>query len=470
MSLGFHGLQRCVAHAAGAKALAIGYGPLVPDPHGLLDLPAGFSYRMISRAGLEMADGFLVPGAQDGMAAFPGPNGRTILICNHELLPNASNGPFGATKQRLSRIDPAAVYDFGRGREPCLGGTTTLVYDEATCVLERQFLSLAGTVRNCAGGPTPWGSWISCEETIFQKSRRPSLIRGQRKRNRRPFGYYEQDHGFNFEVPTTTEISLTKPVPLKQMGRFNHEAVAVDPRTSVVYQTEDRDDGLLYRYIPDEPGHLAEGGRLQAMAIRDQPQLITSNWEATTVSPGQPHPVRWIDIEEVEAPGGDNLRHQGFNKGAAQFTRGEGMWYGHDAIYFACTTGGVARLGQVWRYRPSPAEGSSQEDAQPGILELFVEPNDPDLLRMCDTITVAPWGDLILCEDATLTDAAGVHPKYDRLIGVTPRGQLYSLARNALIQNELAGVVFSPSGLTMFVNVQTPGLTYAITGPWHRPG
>jgi len=167
------------------------------------------------------------------------------------------------------------------------------------------------------------------------------------------------------------------------------------------------------------------------------------------------HKVTWIDIENVESPE-DDLRFQGFEKGAAVFARGEGIWYGNKEIYFACTNGGKIGAGQVFRYTPSRNEGKPEEKNKPGELTLFVESVDREILKSCDNLAVAPWGDVILCEDH----------KHPFLVGVTPKGELYHLAENVGFESELAGGVFSPSGKTYFVNIQGPGITVAITGPW----
>jgi secreted PhoX family phosphatase len=146
--------------------------------------------------------------------------------------------------------------------------------------------------------------------------------------------------------------------------------------------------------------------------------------------------------------------------GACRFARGEGMWYGNDAIYFACTNGGPEYKGQIWRYVPSPAEGTPEESRQPGRLHLFVEPNDQGLIDNCDNLTVAPWGDLVVCED-------GSGEQY--LVGITPEGGIYRIAHNAHPSDcELAGVTFSPDGSTLFFNLQSAGLTLAVTGPWEN--
>lgn len=445
-ALGFTGLHtlvgcRVLRQTEGA-APPDGFGPLRPDSNGVLDLPEGFSYQIISRTGDQMQDGFLVPAAADGMAAFPGPEGQTLLVRNHEVSGiDPATGAFGPDGALVERLDACAFYDAGHeANRPCLGGTTTLVYDTRAQRLVGQHLSLAGTVRNCAGGPTPWNTWITCEETT---------VRADADR--------AQDHGYTFEVPASPTPGLADPVPLKDMGRFTHEAVAVDPKTSIVYQTEDDGEGLIYRYLPNVPGKLAEGGRLQALAVAGQPSLDLRNWTEQTVAVGDTLPVRWIDLQHVEAPD-DDLRLRGFEKGAARFTRGEGMWYGNEAVYFACTDGGHVHKGQIWRYVPSPHEGTGWEPDAPGRLELFVEPEDPGLIENADNLTVAPWGDLIVCED-------GSGEQY--LAGVTPKGEIYKFAHNAHpADSEFAGSSFSPDGTTLFVNIQDPGLTLAITGPW----
>ena len=435
---GLHALAGCAPRGDWPSPAPDGYGPLRADPNGILDLPPDFSYRVISTVGDEMSDGFLVPGAADGMAAFPGPGGKTLLVRNHELS-STRQSPFGRRLERLSRLRPEQLYDAGLdGGEPCAGGTTTLVYDTRAQRLESEHLSLIGTVRNCAGGPTPWQTWITCEETT-QKAGDGGA----------------KDHGYNFEVPAA-DAGLAEPVPLRAMGRFNHEAVAVDPASGVVYQTEDRGDGLIYRFLPDAPGELAKGGRLQALVIDGRPSVDLRNWKEQTAQPGQTFLTRWIDLDDVEAPE-DDLRLRGFDKGAARFARGEGMWYGQGAVFFACTNGGQAQKGQVWRYTPSRFEGQTAEKDEPGRLELFVEPNKGGLIDNADNLTVSPWGDLILCEDGS---------GQQFLVGVTPEGRLYKFARNAVSESEFAGATFAPDGSTLFVNIQSDGLTLAITGPW----
>ncbi|MBC8123819.1 MAG: DUF839 domain-containing protein, partial [Gemmatimonadaceae bacterium] len=256
-------------------------------------------------------------------------------------------------------------------------------------------------------------------------------------------------HGFNFEVPASA-TSVVDPVPLVEMGRFNHEAVAVDPTTGIVYETEDAGDGLFYRFIPNQPGNLRAGGVLEALRIIDIPQALTGS----DFPVGVPYAVDWVRIEDFN-PVEDTVRIEGFEKGAAQFVRGEGAFYAKGEVYFVCTSGGASGEGQVWRYIP----GATAEEG--GTIELFVEPNNANVLDNPDNIVVAPFGDLFLCEDGDATQF---------VVGVTPQGELYQFARNAVNDNEFAGATFSPDGKTMFVNIQTPGYTFAISGPWNSRG
>ena len=412
------------------------YGPLVPDPAGLLDLPRGFAYRIISSRGDRMDDGYPVPDRADGMGAFRLDARRVALVRNHEL--GRQNGADGAFAGGV-RPDTTA-FDREAGR-PLPGGTTTIVYDLGSGRVEAQYLSLAGTIRNCAGGITPWGSWLSCEE--------PAL--------RAPTGL-EPGHGWVFEVPARGS-GTANPEPLRAMGRFNHEAAAVDPRTGIVYLTEDREDGLFYRFLPAERARLARGGRLQALAWRDRARAADSrNWQRADLALQAWQQVRWVDLDGTDSPD-DDLRARGHARGAVLFARGEGIWFGDGELYFCCTNGGAARLSQIMRYRPSRLEGGPREESAPGELQLFVESTDPEMLNFGDNLTVAPNGHLIVCEDQ-YTD-----PPRNHLRGVTPTGSVYPLAL-LRTETELAGACFSPDGRILFVNVYSPTKTLAITGPW----
>ncbi len=442
-----------IAAASPALSLPVragdgGIGVLLTDRGELLDLPEGFSYKVVSRAGDPMSDGLVVPAAHDGMAAFAGPDGRVILVCNHENHPAAQkDSAFGNAFDSVPQSIMDKIYDLGGGRTPGAGGTTTTVYNPETGETERQHLSLAGTELNCAGGTTPWGSWLSCEECFESPGTRLQWAGWVTR---------EQSHGYVFEVPAS-ETGLVEPRPIKAMGKFEHEAAAVHEPTGIVYLTEDRHHGLFYRYLPDEPGRLHEGGRLQALAIEGRSAFSTHNWSReAAITPGQPLRTYWFDVDNVDSEEND-LRLRGAAAGAATFARSEDLCVAEGDFVFTCTIGGRARFGQVFSYRPSPHEGQREERGEPGRLTLIAEATARSLLRHADNVTMAPWGDLLLCEDT------GSHCG---IVGIRADGSQYHLADNAYSNSELAGVCFSPDGQTMFVNIQYPGMTVAITGPW----
>ena len=448
LGLGFTGLHRVVHGTTTRRGTDPDtYGPLIQDPSGVLDLPEGFRYQVFSTQGQEMDDGLLVPGLHDGMAAFPAEDGCCLLVRNHEIGTSLSPrfGAFGWQNERLGTVDPKRLYDAGNEENgPALGGTTSVLFDLKTNAPRAHWLSLGGTGLNCAGGPTPWHSWISCEEWTQRADLR-----------------HARDHGYAFEVPAATDIELSVPTPLTAMGRFNREAVAVDPATGIVYQTEDRQDGAFYRFIPHEPGALDRGGRLQALAISDERCFDARNWNndgTDNMLLGSTLPVQWIDLDDVESPE-DDLRYRSYDAGAARFARGEGIWMGDGLLHFVCTTGGLEQNGQVFSYVPSPHEGTPGEVDAPGRLTLFIEPSLGSLVSNADNLTVAPGGDLFLCEDGSGSNG---------MARVTPDGIVERFAENRMNDSELAGACFSPDGTTLFVNIQRPGLSIAINGPWRH--
>ncbi|MGL5795830.1 MAG: alkaline phosphatase PhoX [Waterburya sp.] len=407
--------------AQGKLATADKIGSLIPDPQGILDLPAGFKYKILSRRGETMDDGHLVPSNHDGMAAFAGQDGQTILVRNHEVSP-------------LQAVNNLAA-DLPQYDRNCSGGTTTLIVDRDRNLVQH-YLSLAGTNRNCAGGTTPWDSWISCEEETSTPYPPPGYTLEQ------VFPYWgrvTQKHGYNFEVPAMG--GLTTPNPLTAMGRFRHEAIATDPQTGYIYQTEDQIDSCIYRFCPHKPGNLSAGGTLEALVIKDLPRVDTG----INFPIGKPHKVTWVKLEDVD-PEHDTLRYEAQTKNAAIFRRGEGMCCANQELYWTATNGGAAQVGQIFRYNPAKQ-----------TVELFVESPGHGILDYPDNLTLAPFGDLIVCED-------GAGEQF--LIGITLQGRYYKFARNALNNSEFAGVCFSPDGKTMFVNIYNPGMTLAVWGDW----
>ncbi len=382
---------------------------LVRDPRGIIDLAKGLSYRIIDRTFDAMTDGHRVPACPDGMACFSGPGDTWVLMRNHELNDNLALGPYrGAPVPEA--YDPRAA-----------GGVTRIVLDARTGQRVSSNLVLAGTLRNCAGGPSPWG-WISCEETT------------------------ETGHGYAFLCKTTSE-RVQRPERLTGYGRFRHEAAAVDPRTCIAYLTEDQGDGCLYRFVPTDK-RKPFTGRLQALRHAKQANYSVSS----SLHAGMSIPVSRVDVPEPDSRK-DDLRYQAASAGAATVSRGEGIWFADNVVYICSTDGGKAGRGQILALDVAHPERET--------LRLLVDSPSATTLNMPDNVTVAPWGDVIVAEDGWGSP---------HLRGITPRGHIYEIARNAKSQGEFAGVCFSPDGSTLFVNLQLDGLTLAITGTFPRPG
>jgi hypothetical protein len=389
---------------------------LARDPGGLLDLPRGFQYRVLSTTGRPMSDGRPTPADPDGMAAFAGPGGTTVLVRNHEV----ATGEQG--KQPVVGSNPYAR------NGP--GGTTALVVDADRRVV-RDYVTSSGTSNNCAGGPTPWGTWLTCEE--------------------------ERDppHGFVYEVMWDDPENALSKTPIREMGFFSHEAVGVDPATGHVYLTEDdfraRDTvrgsapnlSHLYRFRPNRTGFagaLQQGGVLEALAVeilRTPARRTADFWRR-----GQTFRVVWRRVDPTDPPGSAAAR------GCVRFNRLEGATFRGGAFWFDDTVGGEERLGQIFRYVPARNR-----------LELFLEGRSANVMDAPDNIVVSPWGHLWFCEDG-----GGVN----RVVGVRPNGTAYLFARAT--RSELAGPTFAPDGRTFFVNAQNRGLTFAVWGPFARVG
>jgi len=439
LALAFTGLSRQVTGASLfnhdiSKVIKNEYGDLIEDPAGVLDLPKGFSYEIISALDDVMADGLPVPDRADGMGCFQVDEDRVVLVRNHEI--HAGSDALIYPTEPMTEL----AYDQYPNKAALPGGTSNILYNLKNQKVEHQFMSLTGTVRNCAGGTTPWNTWLTCEESVDK-----------------PSAHNSKEHGYVFEVPADAK-EMVEAIPLKAMGRFNHEAACVDPRTGIVYLTEDRNDSLFYRFIPNTPEKLIDGGTLQAMVIKSKAKFDTRNWSSNSMMVNEEYDVTWVTLDDVESPN-DDLRVRGHQQGAALFARGEGIYWGDNELYFTCTSGGEKKLGQVMRYVPSLDEGSTKENTNPGKISLFFESPNEQTFNYGDNIAVAPNGHLIVCEDQYL-DVVN-----NKLKGIRPDGSVYDLAK-VRWQTEPAGVCFSPDGKTMFLNLYSPTATLAITGPW----
>jgi uncharacterized protein len=425
---------------------AHGYGELFPAAakntgETFISLPKGFEYNVLGRVKERMSDGRPTPAAHDGMWTFK--VGRELrIVRNHEV-----SG--GSVPRENAGIGIRNHYDETAG-----GGTTTLVIDPKTNTLIRDFVSLSGTLINCAGGPTPWGSWISCEETTLGPTVRTRVSDGRKT------GGFPKPHGYCFEVPAAAN-SEVDPVPLKAMGRFEHEAIAVHRQTGIVYETEDFASSGFYRFLPKRSGRLAEGGVLQMLAVKDRPEYDTR----TGQRPGAVYETGWVTIDDPDPDGADTDRsavhNQGVAKGGARFARLEGCEINsRGQVFFAATSGGDNKGGQIWMFEP--------EGKDSGRLKLVFESPDQKVLHMPDNICLMPKSDrLVICEDS---DYAG-QQSINHVRILTRDGKIADFAQNIskdFFRSEFAGSCFSPDGKTLFVNIQLAGVTLAIWGDWSK--
>lgn len=424
----------------------------------LLQLPEGFQYRTFSWAGDLMENGQPVPGYHDGMGVIGvrrGAHGpEIVLVRNHE----AGTGEL---------IQANGIYDgvtLANGQRPA-GGTTNLYFPLGRGHEVRTLPSLGGTRTNCAGGVTPWGTWLSCEETTADYS-----------------GVGGRRHGYVFEV--TADPVLTTGQPIVQMGRFAHEAVAVNPRNSYVYLTEDaRNAAGYYRFIPanasQQPGSLAAGGMLQAARVRN-----LANADLLTPRPGDSYQLEWVDIADPDMDpqlGASGPFFQARNAGALRMSRGEGIWHSDGRLFIVDTSAGVDSQGRAGYGRGAVW----MHDLRSDRLTCVFASSDPEVANNPDNITVSPRGGVLMCEDG-----GGANDEFgfgERLLGLTRNGEAYIFAKNNIVfddvqaaaagkrasggdyrNREFAGACFDPSGRFLFVNCQTPGITFAIWGPWQR--
>lgn len=443
-------------------------GPVVDEATGLplLRLPEGFSYRSFSWTGDPMVGGETTPPRHDGMAAFPAPGGGVTLVRNHEEAIGARFG--GAQTPVYDGFEvPPETEGMPDGFPGFSGGVTGVTYAPGRAPSTVPLLS--GTAVNCAGGPTAWGSWLTCEEIVLRASR----IGGK-------------DHGYIFEVPAAGGASGQ---PIIDMGFFRHEATALDPATGIVYLTEDNGPNSgFFRFLPrntePKPGALEEGGTLEMLRVKGAP-----NADLRAPAIGDEHEVDWVPVPEPDADpeafapeqlGGNVIGMgksgpylQGEAAGGARFARGEGAWEHGGSIYWVDTAGGAAGAGSVWVYEP----------AKSLLRALYVSPSEM-VADAPDNITVHQNGLVLACEDGYgLQNDADELIRGTRLLALGRNGKTVEVGENNIVldapipgkpaiepadyrNSEWAGATFSPDGSTLFVNIQSPGITFAIKGPW----
>lgn len=423
-------------------------GPLKPATDqttglSLLMLPDGFRYVTFGWAGTMMSDGFPGPVRCDGMGVINQQGALTTLVRNHEI--RGSSGAMG---------NPENAWDVTGG------GTTNLVFDTVEEQLKDSFVSLNGTLNNCAGGATPWGTWLSCEEAPYS----PDLAHHGIEARQLPWRLSgaQRSHGHVFEVDLA---GVSTPEPLWDMGQMYHEAAAVDPDTGMIYLTEDQAPAGLYRFAPAIPGNLKAGGTLQMLRVVDVAELIHG------VRLFEPMDVDWVNIDEPRRghnPGthdGRGVVSQGLLQGATAFRSLEGCCWREGGVYFTSKNSGAAEAGLIFHL-----------DTKASTLQVIYESPGHGGFSGPDNILFSPRGNLVICEDRESGNPLGQY-----LAGLSPHGELYSFCRinpsiranyaghnlqNTMARSEWAGVCFSPDGQWMFANVYSPGFTCAITGPW----
>ena len=442
------------------------FPPLVDDPDGILALPPEFSYAVVTWAGkTDLVDGQgKTPSNHDGTAVFGTRRGRYLLIQNHEL---GAGSPLGVPHVHGTVYDPAAL----------MGGGCTVIETDRRGHNHGEHVAISGTLTNCAGGPTPWGTWLTCEET--------ETTQGTAWAGNGQSGTYAKDHGYVFEV---FGDGRTLPEPIKAFGRYAHEACAVDPSRTQVYLSEDasKPNGLFYRWTAPRGHKLGPGiarhlgptdGTLEAMAIiMDDGSVLPDVAYLTSAQLGRPFPVRWVEVPERD--GQTTSERKQFTDEITRGKKFEGVFGTAEGVYvvnsFAFNTDdlpadAVKHDGMVWFYSYRdrtitlvtyfPHQTTSESGGAPRY--------DGVVFDGPDNVTVTPWGSLVLAED-------GVGASH--VLSSVPGGPTYAIARNQLNigtdaapeYSEFTGPAFTSDGTVLFVNIQTPGLTLAVTGPWEK--
>jgi secreted PhoX family phosphatase len=375
VGLGFGGisataLMPSVAAAAGADDLG---DLLAPDANGLR-LPPGFQSRIVARSGQTVGTtSYVWHENPDGGAIFPMVDGGWLYVSNAESLTTGT------------------------------GGVGVLRFDANAQIVDA-YRILSGTTHNCAGGKTPWNTWLSCEEI--------------------PTGRV-----FECDPFAPGSQGVARPA----LGIFQHEAAAVDPVRQKIYLTEDRPDSLLYRFTPSVYPNLASG-TLEAARILDP------NSQGPII-PGQVRPVTWQAIPDPLATQTET-RFQLTN--VARFNGGEGIDYHEGFVYFS--TKGDNR---IWKLDTAADQIEIRFDRA-------TTPSSP--LSGVDNVFVTPQGDIYVAED----------PGDLQIVALTTTGQAKPIVQvTGQDGSEVTGPALSPDGRRLYFSSQRlPGTTYEIEGPF----
>jgi hypothetical protein len=419
----------------GPRFLAMGapkprpFGPLQDDP--LLKLPEGFHYQVVAETGLPLLDGprkFTRPQFPDLNVVFPQGNDTVVLSTSHEL-PGEFPLPVPAPGEEYDRVTGGAITSLH------LGLTRDVLTDELSLDVKGGSYNAGGMLANCSGSGTPWGTVLTGEES--QAS-------------------FEQPHGFVWEVDVQNHTKTR----LDGLGVFDHETAVVDPRTGIVYGTEDSSPGYLYRFVPvTKPsglGDLTGPGSLQAL----------------TVAPDGT--AGWVAVDDpFQAPA------EAGTKGAHGFSRLEGGAFDplDPEMFYFTETEDPSGCGRVWRLDVGTPSATDPDPAP--RLELFSQGHDTGIMCMPDNLAFDPAGNLFVCEDRG--DAGPGNPNHVIFLDRDGNAQVFAELVQywqtpdppANVADEVTGPAFwhGPNGVSvLFLNIQrampTFGMTLAIFGPF----
>lgn len=398
------------------------YGPLLdPDENGVM-VPEGFTARIVATSlAPVLGTEHLWHPFPDGGACVPTDDGGWLYVSNSENPPPV-DVPGGT---ELLATLAAAVPEL-----PTTGGVGVIRFAADGTVVEAYDI-LTGSQSNCAGGLTPWGTWLSCEE--WESDADAISYAGGR--------VFECD-------PFDPAGALDRPA----LGRFKHEMAAADPVRQQLYLSEDQTDGLLYRYTPPTGtwggGAALEGGVLEAMAM-DGSGAVT-----------------WVPIADHMDPAAPTAPLRTSVPGATPFDGGEGLVYDDGHVYLA--TKGDDRIWDLdVEAQRMTVLYDSHEHAEP-------------VLSGVDNIAVSSVHDLYVSEDGGNLEVCVITPERVVFPIVRLTGPQHGLEQPTPLplMSEVTGLALSPDGNRLYLNSQRgmglaglpvgpgPGILYEITGPF----